>query len=29
VRCEVYTVLADSDTFGYATDQPDETCCTA
>jgi catechol 2,3-dioxygenase-like lactoylglutathione lyase family enzyme len=28
-RWEVYTVLADSDTFGSSTDQPDETCCTA
>jgi lactoylglutathione lyase len=26
-RWEVYTVLADSDTFGATTDQPDETCC--
>jgi uncharacterized glyoxalase superfamily protein PhnB len=29
VRWEVYTVLADSDTFGSNTDQPDQTCCTA
>jgi catechol 2,3-dioxygenase-like lactoylglutathione lyase family enzyme len=28
-RWEVYTVLADSDTFGSTTDQPDTTCCTA
>jgi catechol 2,3-dioxygenase-like lactoylglutathione lyase family enzyme len=28
-RWEVYTVLADSDTFGPATEQPDESCCTA
>lgn len=28
-RWEVYTVLADSDTFGSATDQPDRSCCTA
>jgi catechol 2,3-dioxygenase-like lactoylglutathione lyase family enzyme len=28
-RWEVYTVLADSDTFGSTTDQPDPTCCTA
>jgi len=28
-RWEVYTVLADSDTFGSNTDQPDQTCCTA
>jgi len=28
-RWEVYTVLADSDTFGPNTDQPDQTCCTA
>ena len=28
-RWEVYTVLADSDTFGPAGDQPDESCCTA
>jgi protein-tyrosine-phosphatase/predicted enzyme related to lactoylglutathione lyase len=27
-RWEVYTVLADSDTFAATTDQPDETCCT-
>ena len=28
-RWEVYSVLADSDTFGPDTDQPDERCCTA
>jgi lactoylglutathione lyase len=28
-RWEVYTVLADSDTFGPKTDQPEETCCRA
>jgi catechol 2,3-dioxygenase-like lactoylglutathione lyase family enzyme len=28
-RWEVYTVLADSDTFGPSTDQADQTCCTA
>ena len=28
-RWEVYTVLADSETFASNTDQPDETCCTA
>jgi hypothetical protein len=29
-RWEIYTVLADSDTFGSSnTDQPDETCCRA
>ncbi len=28
-RWEVYTVLADADTFGPNTEQPDETCCTA
>jgi catechol 2,3-dioxygenase-like lactoylglutathione lyase family enzyme len=28
-RWEVYTVLADSDTFGSSADQSDETCCTA
>jgi catechol 2,3-dioxygenase-like lactoylglutathione lyase family enzyme len=28
-RWEVYTVLADSDTFGPSTDEPDRTCCTA
>lgn len=28
-RWEVYTVLADSDTFGPQTGQRDETCCTA
>lgn len=28
-RWEVYTVIADSDTFGSSTDQPDETCCSA
>ena len=29
-RWEVYTVLADADTFGSSnTDQPDDTCCTA
>jgi catechol 2,3-dioxygenase-like lactoylglutathione lyase family enzyme len=28
-RWEVYAVLADSDTFGSATDQTDPTCCTA
>jgi catechol 2,3-dioxygenase-like lactoylglutathione lyase family enzyme len=27
-RWEVYTVLADSVSFGSNTDQPDETCCT-
>lgn len=27
-RWEVYTVLADSDTFGANTDEPEETCCT-
>jgi catechol 2,3-dioxygenase-like lactoylglutathione lyase family enzyme len=27
-RWEVYTVLADSDTFGLNNDQPDQTCCT-
>jgi catechol 2,3-dioxygenase-like lactoylglutathione lyase family enzyme len=27
-RWEVYTVLADSHTFGATMDQPDETCCT-
>lgn len=27
-KWEVYTVLADSDTFGVTTDQPDRTCCT-
>lgn len=28
-RWEVYTVLADSDTFGPGTDEPDQACCTA
>jgi catechol 2,3-dioxygenase-like lactoylglutathione lyase family enzyme len=28
-RWEVYTVLADSDTFGPGGGQPDQTCCTA
>ncbi|MEB3982626.1 VOC family protein [Mycobacterium sp. 663a-19] len=28
-RWEVYTVFADSDTFGSCADQPGETCCTA
>jgi len=28
-RWEVYTVLADSDTFGPNTDQSNQTCCTA
>lgn len=28
-RWEIYTVLADSGTFGPTTDQPDQTCCTA
>ncbi|OBG30497.1 ArsI/CadI family heavy metal resistance metalloenzyme [Mycobacterium sp. 852002-51057_SCH5723018] len=28
-RWEVYTVIADSDTFGPNTDHPDESCCTA
>ena len=28
-RWEVYTVLADSDTFGANTDEPEETCCKA
>jgi catechol 2,3-dioxygenase-like lactoylglutathione lyase family enzyme len=28
-RWEVYTVLADSDTFGPGSDEPDHTCCTA
>jgi lactoylglutathione lyase len=28
-RWEVYTVLADSDTFGPATDDADNTCCSA
>jgi protein-tyrosine-phosphatase/catechol 2,3-dioxygenase-like lactoylglutathione lyase family enzyme len=28
-RWEVYTVLADSDTFGPGTDEPDRTCCKA
>jgi catechol 2,3-dioxygenase-like lactoylglutathione lyase family enzyme len=28
-RWEVYTVLADADTFGPNTEQPDERCCTA
>jgi len=28
-RWEIYTVLADSDTFGPTTDQPNQTCCTA
>lgn len=28
-RWEVYTVLADSDTFGPASDEPEQTCCTA
>jgi hypothetical protein len=28
-RWEVYTVLADSDTFGPNSDQPEENCCTA
>lgn len=28
-RWEVYTVIADSDTFGSSTDQPDATCCSA
>lgn len=28
-RWEVYTVLADSDTFGPDSDEPDQTCCTA
>jgi catechol 2,3-dioxygenase-like lactoylglutathione lyase family enzyme len=28
-RWEIYTVLADSDTFGPTTDRPDQTCCTA
>jgi protein-tyrosine-phosphatase/catechol 2,3-dioxygenase-like lactoylglutathione lyase family enzyme len=28
-RWEIYTVKADSDTFGPTTDQPDQTCCTA
>jgi len=27
-RWEVYTVLADSDTFGPSTDQADQACCT-
>ncbi len=27
-RWEVYTVLADSDTFAAASNDPDETCCT-
>ncbi|WP_156690369.1 ArsI/CadI family heavy metal resistance metalloenzyme [Mycobacterium sp. Marseille-P9652] len=27
-RWEVYTVLADSDTFGPTVDRPDESCCT-
>ncbi|HEY2501505.1 MAG TPA: ArsI/CadI family heavy metal resistance metalloenzyme [Mycobacterium sp.] len=27
-RWEVYTVLADSDTFGPTTDEPDRRCCT-
>jgi lactoylglutathione lyase len=26
-RWEVYTVLADSDTFGSTTDEPSQTCC--
>ena len=28
-RWEVYTVLADSDTFGPNTEQPNQSCCTA
>jgi len=28
-KWEIYTVLADSDTFGSNTGQPDEACCTA
>jgi catechol 2,3-dioxygenase-like lactoylglutathione lyase family enzyme len=28
-RWEVYTVIADSDTFGPHTDEAEETCCTA
>jgi catechol 2,3-dioxygenase-like lactoylglutathione lyase family enzyme len=28
-RWEVYTVLADSETFGPTSDQPNETCCSA
>jgi catechol 2,3-dioxygenase-like lactoylglutathione lyase family enzyme len=28
-RWEVYTVIADSETFGPNTDQPEETCCRA
>jgi len=28
-RWEVYTVIADSDTFGPHTDEGEETCCTA
>lgn len=28
-RWEVYTVLADSQTFGPGADQPDQTCCSA
>jgi hypothetical protein len=28
-RWEIYTVLADSDTFRSSVDQPDEICCTA
>jgi lactoylglutathione lyase len=28
-KWEVYTVLADSDTFGPSADQPEQSCCTA
>jgi catechol 2,3-dioxygenase-like lactoylglutathione lyase family enzyme len=28
-KWEIYTVLADSDTFGPQNEQPDQTCCTA
>jgi lactoylglutathione lyase len=28
-RWEIYTVIADSDTFGPSTQRPDESCCTA
>ena len=28
-KWEIYTVLADSDTFGPIADQPDQACCTA
>ena len=28
-KWEIYTVVADSNTFGRNTDQPDHTCCTA